>query len=174
MSPRSRKETEQFREERKKQIMDVALELFSRKGYYSTTVVQIAQEAGISKGLMYNYFKSREELLQLIMEKGLDMLLSGFDMNRDGKISKEEFEGFIDNSFDIMKSNKEFFKLYISVLMQPEAINLFKKKMETMADREIKKVTAIRILVIIILYFLLMLKDILLNLKNKYNVKISP
>ena len=49
-------------------IMDAALNLISKQGYESTSISQIAQEAGVSKGLVYNYFESKEELLQRMIE----------------------------------------------------------------------------------------------------------
>ena len=46
--------------------MDVALQHFANKGFHATTIYHIAEHAGISKGLMYNYFNSKEELLPLL------------------------------------------------------------------------------------------------------------
>lgn len=53
-------------QEKKKQrqtvILRTALNLFSQKGYYLTSIDDITKEAGISKGLIYTYFKSKEEI----------------------------------------------------------------------------------------------------------------
>ena len=53
-------------EEKKKQrqldILKTALRLFSQKGYYAASIDDITREAGISKGLIYTYFKSKEEI----------------------------------------------------------------------------------------------------------------
>ncbi|MRJ02010.1 MAG: TetR/AcrR family transcriptional regulator [Epsilonproteobacteria bacterium] len=50
------------REERKRQIMDTALILFSREGFFEVTMADIAQELGMSVGNLYNYFTSKEAL----------------------------------------------------------------------------------------------------------------
>jgi AcrR family transcriptional regulator len=49
-------------EERRKQIMDAALTCFARKGYHKTTMDDIVAESGLSKGTLYWYFKSKDEL----------------------------------------------------------------------------------------------------------------
>jgi AcrR family transcriptional regulator len=49
-------------EERRKQIMDAALTCFARKGYHKTTMDDIVAESGLSKGTLYWYFRSKDEL----------------------------------------------------------------------------------------------------------------
>ncbi len=48
----------------KELIVTTAFKLFSQQGYRDTSVAQIAKAAGLSKGLMYHYFTSKEELLK--------------------------------------------------------------------------------------------------------------
>jgi AcrR family transcriptional regulator len=48
--------------ERRKQIMDAALTCFTRKGYTNTTMDDIVAESGLSKGALYWYFKSKDDL----------------------------------------------------------------------------------------------------------------
>lgn len=54
--------SEEKRRQRKTDILKTALGLFSQKGYYATSIDDITREAGISKGLIYTYFKSKEEI----------------------------------------------------------------------------------------------------------------
>jgi len=56
-------------EERRLQIMDTALSMFAHGGFSRTTVKDIASSAGISNGLMYHYFPSKEKLLESAIEK---------------------------------------------------------------------------------------------------------
>lgn len=53
----------------KDQIIQVALSLFSNKGYNETTMADLVAATGLSKGAVYHHFKSKEEILQLLMEK---------------------------------------------------------------------------------------------------------
>lgn len=54
--------SEEQRQTRKQVILDSALELFSTKGYFPTSITDIAIHAAVSKGAIYTYFKSKEEI----------------------------------------------------------------------------------------------------------------
>ncbi|NPA31626.1 MAG: TetR/AcrR family transcriptional regulator [Chloroflexi bacterium] len=53
--------------ERKTQILDAALRVFARKGFYEARMEDIAREAGLSKGLLYWYFGSKEALIETLL-----------------------------------------------------------------------------------------------------------
>ena len=129
MSPRTEIQFEEIRESRRKQIMDVALELFADKGYAHTSISQIASKAKISKGLMYNYFKSKDDLLQNLFEDGMGAMFDLFDQNRDGVLTRDEFIFFINESFNLMNQDRRFWKLDFSLLVQPEAWKIFEKNL---------------------------------------------
>lgn len=53
------------------QILSAAESLFARQGYDSTTIDQIARAAGLTKGAVYYFFKSKAELFCLIVDQGI-------------------------------------------------------------------------------------------------------
>ena len=55
-------------EERRAQVIRAAVKLFSEKGYYTTTIQQIAREAGVSVGLIYQYFGDKDDILYLSLK----------------------------------------------------------------------------------------------------------
>lgn len=59
-------------EERRGQILHAAVKLFSDKGYYTTTIAQIAREAGVSTGLIYQYFGDKDDILFLSLKLVLE------------------------------------------------------------------------------------------------------
>jgi len=126
--PRTSKQFEEIREEKRALIMDTALDLFANKGFHSTSIQDIAEKAGISKGLLYNYFDSKEDLIRIIIAKGLDDIFVFFDPNHDGILTKQEIQYFIEETFRIMEENMEFWKLYISILTQPLVLKLVEKR----------------------------------------------
>lgn len=67
MSPKSSAQNEQIRAESKHRIMEAAFKLIATNGYESTSIAMIAKTAGISKGLLYNYFESKEQLLKALV-----------------------------------------------------------------------------------------------------------
>jgi len=127
MSPRTPKQYEEIREEKIALIMDTALEHFSNEGYYRTTINHIARHAGISKGLMYNYFESKEALLKAIIHKSVNEVYKYLDINRDGYLSGEEFEFFIRKINVLLKEKRYFWRLLMQLLMQNEAREQFLK-----------------------------------------------
>ena len=56
---------------RQKQILDVATRVFSKKGFASTQVDEIADLAGLGKGTVYRYFKDKKDLFLSIVDRGI-------------------------------------------------------------------------------------------------------
>lgn len=119
MSPRTVLQNEIIRQQKKEHIMNTALELFSDKGYHATSISDIAKRAEISKGLLYNYFESKDKLLESIISDGFNKIIVSFDPNRDGILTKEELIFFINSIIDMMQNDKLFWRLYMSLLIQP-------------------------------------------------------
>lgn len=61
-------------DERKKEILDTAERLFRIKGYDKCTIMDIIKEVGIAKGTFYHYFKSKEEVLDAIVLRYVDIV----------------------------------------------------------------------------------------------------
>ena len=120
MSPRTSKQFQEIREEKRTLIMDTALEHFAREGYHATTITHIAKHAGISKGLMYNYFESKEALLKAIIERSVKEVLNYFDTDRDGYLSEQEFEFFVRRIGVLLREKRVFWSLLFQILMQSE------------------------------------------------------
>ena len=128
--PRTPEQFEKIREVKRSRIMDVALELFANEGYHNTSISKIAQKAGISKGLMYNYFDSKEDLVRAVLEEGLNELAKLFDPNKDGVLTEEEFYFFVEKTFDTLKQNNTYWKLYFGIIMQTGIYAMIKGKYE--------------------------------------------
>lgn len=127
MSPRTQRQFQDIREGKRNLIMNVALEQFANSGYHATTINQIARQAGISKGLMYNYFESKEKLLAEIIKRSVEDVYSYFDIDRDGYLTEEEFEFFIRRVHLMLVENKTVWRLFFQLLMQTEVRDHFIK-----------------------------------------------
>jgi AcrR family transcriptional regulator len=64
---------DQIRDERREQIKQAALKIFARHGFAGTKTSMIATEAGISEGLIYRYFKSKDELFTTIVRELMEV-----------------------------------------------------------------------------------------------------
>ncbi|MCK4346896.1 MAG: TetR/AcrR family transcriptional regulator [Bacteroidales bacterium] len=129
MSPRTPEQFEEIREAKRALILDTALELFANEGFFKTSISDITKKAGISKGLIYNYFESKEALIRTIAFNGIDNLLKNFDPNSDSILTKEELQYFIEQNFVILQKNVYFWKLYFGIIVQPQVLTLVEKEL---------------------------------------------
>jgi AcrR family transcriptional regulator len=127
MSPRTPKQYQEMREEKMTLIMDVALQHFANEVYIITTINHIARHAGISKGLMYNYFDSKEALLKAIVHRSVNEVYNYLDIDKDGFLSDEEFEFFVRKINIMLKGKKYFWQLLFQLLMQIDIREQFLK-----------------------------------------------
>ena len=56
--------------EKKKKILNAAIELFIQYGFHATSTSKVAKRAGVSEGLIFRHFESKRGLLQAILEEG--------------------------------------------------------------------------------------------------------
>ncbi len=68
-SPRPRTSREAQALERRNQLIDTALAVFAEKGLEAATVKDLSKAAGVAQGLMYHYFRSKDDLLKAIHER---------------------------------------------------------------------------------------------------------
>lgn len=61
-------------------IIQCAVELFEKKGYHGTTIQDIGDKAGVSKGAVFHYFQSKSDILYVIHEKFIDIILEQSDL----------------------------------------------------------------------------------------------
>jgi AcrR family transcriptional regulator len=65
--------------DKRRQILDAAIRVFARQGFHSTRVSDIADEAGVAYGLVYHYFKSKEEVLNELFTERWSLLLAAIE-----------------------------------------------------------------------------------------------
>lgn len=125
--PRTEKQFEEMREKSKTAIVNAALKLFAKKGFSGTSISDISKEAGVSKGLAYNYFESKEELAKAVFMTLNDLMLELFQLLEKVDSPKEKLIKLFELTFENLKSNQEYWLLYMNFVMQPEASALSKK-----------------------------------------------
>lgn len=106
----------------KQRIISASLSLFSRKGFDATSVKKIAEEAKVTKALIYYYFKSKEEILDHLIESMLgdwtsiarDFISKNIvQMIKDGRLDiKPDGPRFIDKAAmsDFLENSMTFFR----------------------------------------------------------------
>lgn len=118
MSPKSKEQFEIIRQDRRIAILEAALRLFGRDGYHGSSMASLAKEAGISKGLIYNYFSTKEEVLVEMVSMGLRRMVEYYNIE-DKDITDEIMSQVIEKNFEMIEINPEFWSIYFAVILQP-------------------------------------------------------
>ena len=111
------KKEEQY-ETRKWQILDIALNHFMRYGFYGTSTRKIAEEAGMSSGLMFHYFPNKLALYEALVEIGCEKLTND---SGEGESPMMFFEKQVEWFLSVATQNDFAAKMF--VFMRLVAIN---------------------------------------------------
>ena len=104
---------------KKQLIMEKALELFANKGFESTSVQQITEHCGISKGAFYLSFKSKDELILALIDYFMMKFVSDIDyVVKDTKNDEELLYKFYYTIFDSFHKHADFAQILIKEQMR--------------------------------------------------------
>lgn len=81
--------------EKKEKIIKAGFELICKKGYYNTNTAQIAKSAGVSTGIVYQYFKDKHDILIDGLYKYADNIFFPMLSIKNTKFKKEDFKDII-------------------------------------------------------------------------------
>jgi TetR/AcrR family fatty acid metabolism transcriptional regulator len=83
-------------EEKRRQILDAAVRVFARRGFHTSRVGDIAEEAGVAHGLLYHYFSSKDEVLQTVFRENWSELLQRFEqVDASDEPADEKLRGIV-------------------------------------------------------------------------------
>lgn len=100
------------REGKRELIMEAAIQVFSQKGYHQSKMEEIAVEAGIGKGTIYEYFPSKLQLLQEIMEQSFHLYDHSFLPEISQSLSLEEkIESLVKGHLKFCQDNKDLTRI---------------------------------------------------------------
>ncbi|WP_203247402.1 TetR/AcrR family transcriptional regulator [Sporosarcina beigongshangi] len=104
---------------KKQLIMEKALELFAEKGFESTSVQQITEHCGISKGAFYLSFKSKDELILALIDYFMMKFVSDIDyLVNNTKNDDDLLQKFYYTIFDSFRQHSDFAKILIKEQMR--------------------------------------------------------
>ena len=83
-------------------IIETALDIFSKNGYRGTTMDDIAKEMGVSKGALYSYFKSKDDILKEIFQSNHQILREILSTPLDGQDYIQVMQKVIEKSYRLM------------------------------------------------------------------------
>jgi AcrR family transcriptional regulator len=95
------------------EILDAARSVFARKGFDSTTVDEIAETAGLAKGTVYLYFRSKRDLYLEALKQGIAGLIQKTTQNLDAApTAAEKIKAFVATRIRYAEENRDFISIY--------------------------------------------------------------
>ncbi|HET8566164.1 MAG TPA: TetR/AcrR family transcriptional regulator [Solirubrobacterales bacterium] len=100
--------------DKRRLILDAAIRVFARQGFHATRVSDIADDAGVAYGLVYHYFRSKDEVLnELFVERWSLLLVAIEEADRTGAGPREKLGAVAGFIFDSYRHDPELMKVII-------------------------------------------------------------
>jgi AcrR family transcriptional regulator len=102
--------TEEEQQRRRKEIFDASVHLFLEKGFNETTLREIAEAAGIGKSTLYDYFKSKDEILVSYFENEIQKITErAQEIARQDLDIPEKLRQIMQKHLEYLVDNKNFY-----------------------------------------------------------------
>jgi TetR/AcrR family transcriptional regulator, fatty acid metabolism regulator protein len=135
---------EELKNRRETQITRAAYEIIARDGYENITVQDIADHAGFSKGIVYYYFRSKDDVMVSLFDSTIAVLDRRFaDVRRESPDPRQQLESVISISLDIVNEHIEFYRVIMVFWTQIHHKQLMRQvnaKLFSHWRREIEKI----------------------------------
>ncbi|MBD2209310.1 TetR/AcrR family transcriptional regulator [Calothrix sp. FACHB-156] len=137
--PRTPAENERIRQATKEQILKAAMELFFSKGYHATSIDDVAKTAKISKGLLYHYFKGKEDLIAALVDIRLQDLLFVMEAAAAKPTPAEQIRHIAEGALEDVRRKPEVFRFYLNLFTQPRLDPVVAKYSQRLMDEQEKQ-----------------------------------
>jgi TetR/AcrR family fatty acid metabolism transcriptional regulator len=100
--------------DRRRQILDAAISVFARQGFHRCRVSDIADEAGVAYGLVYHYFKSKDQVLNELFKERWSLMLTAIgEVDGEPISSRQKLDAVAAFIIDSYRYNPELMKVII-------------------------------------------------------------
>lgn len=139
MSPRTKEQIASIRAESTQKILMAAMELFATDGFPGTSVNAIAKKAGVSKGLIYNYFDSKEDIVKGLIDMMFHMADDIIDQAAamESPSPKAELKNLIDVFFDTVKQQMDMMRWILPLVFQASKFSFVNEMVTQKAEATI-------------------------------------
>jgi AcrR family transcriptional regulator len=125
------KVSEEHRERRREEILDAARRCFARHGYGGATVARLEEETGLSRGAIFNYFPSKDDLFMALTERDADRIANVWE--------ERGFEGALEA---IVDQDPAWLGVYVEALQRIRTDDAFRERWNRRGDRSYRTVGA--------------------------------
>ena len=100
--------------DKRRMILDAAVQVFARQGFHATRVSDIADEAGVAYGLVYHYFKSKDQVLNTLFTERWRVLLDAIrEVDAQGTSPREKLHAIASFIVDSYRHDPDLMKVII-------------------------------------------------------------
>ena len=122
MSRARAKSIEQPEADRRAEILRAAVEVFATKGYHGCRIADVAKQAGVAYGLVYHYFKNKEELLSSVFEASFGRFAHAIDaLAGSDEAASVALGRIVDFAFDAYLADPRAVKVLIFEIVRSPA-----------------------------------------------------
>ena len=122
------------REEMQHGILDAAMQVYVKKGYHAATIADVAQEAGLGKGTLYLYFKTKEAIAISMVERHFNGMEDRF-FGQDMPETLGDFANTLSQTMNIPDTQAKFIRVFFEVFGPSFASDAFSAKVAAFFDR---------------------------------------
>lgn len=129
-----------YKAKRRQEVIESALLCFAEKGFESSTMDDIVERSGTSKGLVYNYFKSKEELyISLMEERSSTMFLTLREKFQQLKTATEKLKELFTRYLEASKKEgyRDYLKVHFEWIIYASRNDNLKQKMVSRYEEEV-------------------------------------
>ncbi|MEW9673671.1 TetR/AcrR family transcriptional regulator [Ammoniphilus sp. 3BR4] len=117
-----------LKEERRRQILKASLQAVSDKGFHAVTLQDIADYAGVSKGVTNYHFKNKEDVLLHLLESVTSRIFEReYQAIQEHSRALDKLRAYVNAAFSTPHENKRFFHVYLDFLTQVRQNEHFKE-----------------------------------------------
>lgn len=137
--PRTPAENDRIRRATTEQLLETALSLFCEKGYHSTSIDDIVRQAQVSKGLLYHYFKSKEEVLAALVEIRINDVLAVMNAATTKPTPAAQIQHIAEGALEDVWRQPDVFRFYLNLFTQPKLDPMVAKYSQRLMDEQAKQ-----------------------------------
>ncbi|MDD4970142.1 MAG: TetR/AcrR family transcriptional regulator [Paludibacter sp.] len=119
-------------------ILEVAERLFLEKGFAMTSTTEIAKEVGCNQALVHYYFRTKDNLFNVIFEQKFKLFFQGvFEMKNMGDLKfQDKLKHIIESHYNLLRKNPRMPALIINELSRrPDQISILKEKLHLLPEQ---------------------------------------
>jgi len=117
--PRTQEENERVRRLAKEKIRAAAIDVFVKKGFHSASIEDVAKSAGISKGLLYNYFKGKTDLLAELVQTRIGEIVDVMESALQLPEPRDQLHYIAEHSLQNVREQPDAYRFYLHLQTHP-------------------------------------------------------